>query len=193
MELDPRNAYAALETGVGQIYALGISYALSVVGAAVLLIVGYLAAGLAERSIAAGLDRIRGFDVTLSYFFAKLARYAILALVAVMVLGQFGVQTASIIATIGALDQDDALAFFEGAARDAVTSARADRTHRWGASSPVAADPTATASAPVAPPLKSESDPSSGSAAAPPSSVGEQDLSPSADGPRDAPREEPRP
>jgi putative membrane protein len=44
-----------------------------------------------------------------------------------------------IIATIGALDQDDALAFFEGAARDAVTSARADRTHRWGASSaPVA-------------------------------------------------------
>nr|WP_228507337.1 PH domain-containing protein [Frigoribacterium sp. VKM Ac-2530] len=44
-----------------------------------------------------------------------------------------------IIATIGALDQDDAMAFFEGAARDAVTSARADRTHRWGASSaPVA-------------------------------------------------------
>jgi putative membrane protein len=40
-----------------------------------------------------------------------------------------------IIATIGALDQDDAMAFFEGAARDAVTSARADRTHRWGASS----------------------------------------------------------
>ncbi|MBD8583040.1 PH domain-containing protein [Frigoribacterium sp. CFBP 8766] len=105
-----------------------------------------------------------------------------------------------IIATIGALDQDDALAFFEGAARDAVTSARADRTHRWGASSaPVAADPTATSSAPVAPAapaapaLKFESDPSSGSAGAPPTSAGEQDLSPSADGPRDAPREEPRP
>ena len=99
-----------------------------------------------------------------------------------------------IIATIGALDQDDAMAFFEGAARDAVTSARADRTHRWGASSaPVAADPTATSSAPVVPPLEFESDPSSGSDAAPPSSVGERDLSPSADGPRDAPREEPRP
>ena len=103
MELDPRNAYAALETGVGQIYALAISYALSVVGAVVLLIVGYLAASFAERSIAAGLSRIRGFDVTLSHFFAALARYAILVLVAVMVLGQFGVQTASIIATIGAI------------------------------------------------------------------------------------------
>ncbi|WP_223269460.1 PH domain-containing protein [Frigoribacterium sp. ACAM 257] len=40
-----------------------------------------------------------------------------------------------IVATIGALDQDDAMRFFEGAARDAVTSARADRTHRWAASS----------------------------------------------------------
>jgi putative membrane protein len=57
-----------------------------------------------------------------------------------------------IIATIGALDQDDAMRFFEGAARDAVTSARADRTHRWGASSeslPAPADP-ATASSPPA-------------------------------------------
>jgi small conductance mechanosensitive channel len=103
MELDPRNAYAALETGVGQIYALAISYALSVVGAVVLLVVGYLAAGFAERWIAAGLSRIRGFDVTLSRFFATLARYAILVLVVVMALGQFGVQTASIIATIGAI------------------------------------------------------------------------------------------
>ena len=103
MELDPRNAYAALETGVGQIYALAISYSLSVVGAVVLLVVGYLAAGFAERSISGGLKRVRGFDLTLSHFFAMLARYAILVLVVVMVLGQFGVQTASIIATIGAI------------------------------------------------------------------------------------------
>ncbi|WP_314104392.1 PH domain-containing protein, partial [uncultured Frigoribacterium sp.] len=107
-----------------------------------------------------------------------------------------------IIATIGALDQDDAMAFFEGAARDAVTSARADRTHRWGASSAPApaldpADPTPASSTPVAPVvapvLTFESDPSSGNDAAPPSSLGERDLSPFADGPRDAPREEPRP
>jgi small conductance mechanosensitive channel len=103
MELDPRNAYAALETGVGQIYALAISYSLSVVGAVVLLVVGYLAAGFAERSISVGLKHVHGFDLTLSHFFATLARYAILVLVVVMVLGQFGVQTASIIAAIGAI------------------------------------------------------------------------------------------
>jgi small conductance mechanosensitive channel len=103
MELDPRDAYAALETGVGQLYALAISYSLSVVGAVVLLVVGYLVAGLVERSISGGLERIRGFDATLRHFFAKLARYAVLILVVVMVLGQFGVQTASIITTIGAI------------------------------------------------------------------------------------------
>ena len=91
-----------------------------------------------------------------------------------------------IIATIGALDQDDAMAFFEGAARDAVTSARADRTHRWAASSASRSRrgpdrrllgsrrPCRSAPAP-----KFESDPSSGSAGAPPPNAGEQDLSPS--------------
>jgi putative membrane protein len=57
-----------------------------------------------------------------------------------------------IIATIGALDQDDAMRFFEGAARDAVTSARADRTHRWGASSeslPAPSDSTPASSPPA--------------------------------------------
>ena len=53
-----------------------------------------------------------------------------------------------IVARIGALDQDDALRFFEGAARDAVTSARADRTHRWGASPDPVPDDAAPASSP---------------------------------------------
>ncbi len=36
-----------------------------------------------------------------------------------------------IVASIGALDEQDARAFFEAASRDAVVAARADRTHRW--------------------------------------------------------------
>ena len=103
MELDPRNAYATLEAGLGQVYALAISYSLSVVGAVVLLIAGYLTAGLVERSLSGALKRIPGFDLTLRHFLAKIARYAVLVLVVVMVLGQFGVQTASIIAAIGAI------------------------------------------------------------------------------------------
>ena len=41
--------------------------------------------------------------MTLAHFFANILRYAILVLVFVTVLGQFGVQTASIIAAIGAI------------------------------------------------------------------------------------------
>jgi small conductance mechanosensitive channel len=103
MELDPINAYAALESGFGQLYALAVSYSLSVVGAVVLLVVGYLVAGLVERTVSGGLKQIHGFDLTLRRFLATIARYAVLVLVVVMVLGQFGVQTASIIAAIGAV------------------------------------------------------------------------------------------
>jgi small conductance mechanosensitive channel len=103
MELDPQEAVIAIQTGMTQINALLVSYSFSVIGGVVLLVAGYFAAGLAERSLAAGLSRIHSFDPTLCRFFSKLARYVILALVGVMVLGQFGVQTASIIATVGAI------------------------------------------------------------------------------------------
>lgn len=103
MELDPQSALLTIEAGLAQLSTLIVSYSFSAIGAVILLIVGYIVAGLAERSIFAGLKHVRGFDLTLCHFFSKMARYAILALVIVMVLGQFGVQTASIIATIGAI------------------------------------------------------------------------------------------
>ena len=103
MELDPQNALLTIEAGLAQLSTLIVSYAFSAIGAVLLLVIGYIIAGFAERSIYTGLKHIRGFDLTLCQFFSKMARYAILALVIVMVLGQFGVQTASIIAAIGAI------------------------------------------------------------------------------------------
>ena len=103
MELDPQNALLTLEAGLAQLSTLIVSYSFSAIGAVILLVVGYMIAGVAERSIFAGLKRIRGFDLTLCQFFSRMARYAILVLVVVMVLGQFGVQTASVIAAIGAV------------------------------------------------------------------------------------------
>lgn len=103
MQFDPRLTLASLESGIGQLYALVVSYSLSVVGAILLLVVGYMAAGLVERWISGALKHIHGFDLTLRRFLATAARYIVLALVVVMVLGQFGVQTASIIAAIGAI------------------------------------------------------------------------------------------
>ncbi|WP_421915785.1 mechanosensitive ion channel family protein [Mesorhizobium sp.] len=103
MPIDPQNALLTVQAGLAQLSTLIVSYAFSAIGAVILLVVGYIVAGLAERSIFAGLGHIHGFDATLRHFFSKIARYAILILVTIMVLGQFGVQTASIIAAIGAI------------------------------------------------------------------------------------------
>ncbi|RWE51065.1 MAG: mechanosensitive ion channel [Mesorhizobium sp.] len=103
MPTDPQEALLVVQAGLAQLSTLIVSYSFSAVGAVILLVVGYFVAGLAERSIFAGLGHIHGFDATLRHFFSKIVRYAILILVVIMVLGQFGVQTASIIAAIGAV------------------------------------------------------------------------------------------
>ena len=103
MESIAQNPVATVQAGFDAISALFIAYSFSVLGAIILIIVGYVVAGIVERSIHAALGRVRGFDATLRQFFATIARYAVLALVLIMVLGQFGVQTASIIAAIGAI------------------------------------------------------------------------------------------
>ncbi|MDX8519012.1 mechanosensitive ion channel family protein [Mesorhizobium dulcispinae] len=103
MPTDPQEALLVVQAGLAQLSTLIVSYSFSAIGAVILLVVGYFVAGLAERSIFAGLGHIHGFDATLRHFFSKIVRYAILVLVVIMVLGQFGVQTASIIAAIGAV------------------------------------------------------------------------------------------
>ena len=103
MPTDPQSALITIQAGLAQLSTLIVSYSFSAIGAVILLVVGYFVAGVAERSIRAGLGHIHGFDATLRHFFSKIVRYAILILVTIMVLGQFGVQTASIIAAIGAI------------------------------------------------------------------------------------------
>ncbi|EJM99331.1 mechanosensitive ion channel family protein [Phyllobacterium sp. YR531] len=103
MELDPQNAFSAIQAAVRQASALIVTYSFSVIGAILLLIIGFLVARLIERWVYAGLGQVSGFDMTLRRFFSKIARYVVLGLVIVMVLGQFGIQTASVIAAIGAV------------------------------------------------------------------------------------------
>ncbi len=103
MNFDAGTTLNTMEAGFAALSALVVSYSLSAVGAILLLIAGYFIAGLAERAVVTATGRIRGIDPTLVTFFSKIVRYAILALVIVMVLGQFGVQTASIIAAMGAI------------------------------------------------------------------------------------------
>jgi small conductance mechanosensitive channel len=85
------------------IAALAVTYAFSFVGAIILLVVGYILAGFVERSLYMALGKFRAFDETLRRFFSKVVRYALLIVIGVAVLAQFGVQTASIIAALGAI------------------------------------------------------------------------------------------
>jgi len=92
----------ASRAAVRQAGELLVGYSFSIVGAIILLVGGWVVARLVHRWALAGMMRIRHFDVTLAHFLANVIRYALLVLVIVTVLGQFGVQTASIIAAMGA-------------------------------------------------------------------------------------------
>ncbi|MDF1609668.1 mechanosensitive ion channel [Hoeflea sp. YIM 152468] len=81
---------------------LVVSYAVSVIGAILILIVGWTVSRLLGRWVRSLLTRTRRVDPTVVGFFSIFVRYAVLVVVLVMVLGQFGVQTASIITALGA-------------------------------------------------------------------------------------------
>jgi len=80
----------------------GTAFALSLVSAFVLLIAGYIVSNWAARSVRARLSEAERFDATLTPVIAQVTRYVILGFTLVLVLAQFGVQTASLIAVIGA-------------------------------------------------------------------------------------------
>ncbi len=86
-----------METGT----LLVTQWGLKLVGAIALLLVGRMAAGWARRIVRRSLTRSE-VDATLVPFLAKLAYYFVLVVVVIATLGVFGVQTASLIAVLGA-------------------------------------------------------------------------------------------
>jgi small conductance mechanosensitive channel len=102
MNAQPVDFLVATRAAIAQAGQLLVQYSFSIVGAFVLLLIGWIASRLLYRWALAAMGHIRHFDVTLAHFLANVVRYAVMVLVIVMVLGQFGVQTASIIAALGA-------------------------------------------------------------------------------------------
>jgi small conductance mechanosensitive channel len=86
----------------GTLVALLVAYSFNVVGALALLALGWFVAGWAGRSTRRFMDRIKRIDPTLKPIAANFVRYTILVLTLIGVLAQFGIQTASILAVIGA-------------------------------------------------------------------------------------------
>jgi small conductance mechanosensitive channel len=72
------------------------------VGALLLLVVGWVVANRANHGIRRLLARQDRIDPTLSGLIASLVRYTILIVILVAVLGQLGIQTTSILAALGA-------------------------------------------------------------------------------------------
>ena len=85
-----------------QLMLLVTDYALDVIGALLLLVGGWIVAGWIEKHTDKVLKRIDRVDATLRSFVTNLVRYAILVLVMIAVFAQFGIQTTSIIAVLGA-------------------------------------------------------------------------------------------
>lgn len=87
---------------INQYLPTALDWATNILLALVILIIGFWFAGKAYKSvvrISASYDQL---DDTLFKFFGSVVRYTILAFVGIAVLNRFGVQTASIIALLGA-------------------------------------------------------------------------------------------
>lgn len=96
------NAITTATSGSNALFDTALSMALNFGTAVLLLIAGFLAARYAQRFVHARLYALPKFDRTLVPFLGSIARYAILTLTFILVLSEFGVQTASIIAVLGA-------------------------------------------------------------------------------------------
>ena len=87
---------------VDSVVSIIVEYGLDIIGAIALLIIGWTIAGWARRGVRHALDQIPRMDETLKPFLAKLVWYVIMIFVVVAVLNQFGIQTTSVIAVMGA-------------------------------------------------------------------------------------------
>lgn len=82
---------------------LGVSMLVSIASAAAILIAGLYVSGFLSRRVRDWAIAHPRIDTTLALFFASVVRYVIIAIVAIAVLTQFGVETTSMVAALGAM------------------------------------------------------------------------------------------
>ena len=91
-----------LMVGMSALLPLIVSNALNALGAIVILLIGLWLSGKADMLIVRMLRRTPHIDPMLQSFFGSLARYLVLTITALAVLSEFGIQTASLVAILGA-------------------------------------------------------------------------------------------
>lgn len=76
--------------------------ALSLIGAIAILVIGLWVSGKAQMLVVRALSKAPHFDQMLIGFFGHIVRYLILTVTVLAVLSQFGIQTTSLVAVLGA-------------------------------------------------------------------------------------------
>ena len=87
---------------VQSILPLVITNALHLVAAIVIIAIGFWVAGRAQTLVVRSLDRTAHFDAMLKTFFGNIIRYFVLTITLLAVLSQFGIETTSLVAVLGA-------------------------------------------------------------------------------------------
>ncbi|HWA80536.1 MAG TPA: mechanosensitive ion channel domain-containing protein [Acetobacteraceae bacterium] len=85
-----------------QLFPLIVASALHLLGAIAIIVIGFWIAGKVHLFIVKALGRARNFDEMLKGFFGSIAYYFVLTITLLAVLSQFGIQTTSLVAVIGA-------------------------------------------------------------------------------------------
>jgi small conductance mechanosensitive channel len=91
-----------ISNAVDTVAVVATSYGLKLIGAIIILAVGWIVATWLRRILIRMGYRTNRLDMTMVRFLASLAKYFIIAFTVIAVLGNFGVQTASVVAVMGA-------------------------------------------------------------------------------------------
>src|ERR1700748_1153770 len=92
----------AFQSTMDTLWPLLLSGAVNIVTAVVILAAGWILSRWVYRFVHDALERASFFDPTLKPLMANIVRYGVITITVVAVLQQFGVQTTSLIAVLGA-------------------------------------------------------------------------------------------
>jgi Mechanosensitive ion channel/Conserved TM helix len=96
--MDPKE----LAQQTSMLWKLALEYMPPIVGAFIVLFIGWTIANWVRRFVTQALERTK-IDATLKPVIASVARYIVLGLTLMVVMQQFGVQTASLLALLGTI------------------------------------------------------------------------------------------
>jgi small conductance mechanosensitive channel len=91
-----------LMVDLGALLPLVVTNALNALAAIVILLIGLWLSGKADQLVVRAFSRTPHFDPMLRSFFGGFARYLILTVTVLAVLSEFGIQTTSLVAVVGA-------------------------------------------------------------------------------------------